>query len=91
MAGNEMCYLGEMLGGYGLVFTPISALRSNFNTALYCRSCQRATCWRGDGAGERGGQADGLREERKMSKRLIEGGHGKLWRKEKWRINKRGE
>lgn len=36
VAGNEMCYLGEMLGGYGLVFTPISALRSNFNTALYC-------------------------------------------------------
>lgn len=43
MAGNEMCYLGEMLWGYRLVFTPISALRSNSNTELYCRSWQRAT------------------------------------------------
>lgn len=39
MAGNEMCYLGETLEGgegegYGLVFLPISALRSNFNTGL---------------------------------------------------------
>lgn len=41
-AGNEMCYLGEMLEGgweggwgcYGLVFLPISALRSNFSTGL---------------------------------------------------------
>lgn len=42
VAGNEMCYLGEMLWGYRLVFTPISALRSNSNTELYCRSCQKS-------------------------------------------------
>lgn len=36
VAGNEMCYLGGMLGGCGLVFTPISAPWSNFNTAPYC-------------------------------------------------------
>lgn len=41
-----MCYLGEMLGAYSLVYSPISALRSNFNTASRSPYCEGAT-WRG--------------------------------------------
>lgn len=55
VAGNEMCYLGELeviVWGGGFVFTPISALQRDFNAALHCRLCQRAMFWRGQGREE---------------------------------------